>query len=421
MTVFSLLFVGMLNMLAVASLLVMLLSVTILYFTRWKAYEKVVLLAEEQALRIVSLEKNRPEASAATSGRREKTPAVSIVVTSEGEGALIKRNLESLLNQRLADFEVVVANASSEEDETFIVVSELQKKYPHLRQTFVPKVHRNIDQHKLALTLGIRSAKAPWVVVMLPDDVPESRDWLYHLSTHFTNDKDVVFGYSNYDNSIGSPGRRAVFQNGKRFLQQAQAALEGKAVGCGGTNVAFRREWFLQSGGFVDSLEVPYGECALLVDARAQEGRVAVELHPDAVTRRTLPNASVLTELYNVADDIFSRLQGRVRGVFVNDAVAGVAIYVAWLSVVLFVCARWLFFGTVECAFLTAWGVDLPQETPHYEWAYLALDLPALLLGVVLLLAPIWAAKRWCTALNERNFGIYVWWFELLQPWRNSH
>lgn len=416
----SAVFVDMSNMVAIISLFGLALSAMILAATRLWAFEKVVRLAREQALRVVDGEEEKQEFSSVGKGADPEFPMVSIVVTSENDGYRIERSLQALFRQRFESFEVVVANASDEMDKTNLIVKQLQQAEPRLRQTFVPKAHRNIDLHKLALTLGIRAAKAPWVVLMRPDEIPESHDWLVHMASHFTEERDVVLGYSNYQDSLRVPGRRAVFQQAKRFLRQAAAALDGKAVGCGQGNVAFRRDWFLRSGGFIDSLQFPYGECALLVDARAEEGRVAVELHPDARTRRLLPGIACLKEQYRMEDATYRHLQGRRRGVFVKERIAGIAVYSAWLSALLFLVARLSVCFDGQCPPLNGkW--DFSMVTPVYELHHLALDAPAFLLIVLLLIAPILSAKRWCAVLNERNFGAYVWCFELLQPWRKSH
>ena len=57
--------------------------------------------------------------------------------------------------------------------------------------------------------------------------------------------------------------------------------------------MAFRREWFLQSGGFAGSLDLPFGACALLA-ARADARRVAVEMHPASVVRQVMPDWETL-------------------------------------------------------------------------------------------------------------------------------
>lgn len=411
----------MLSILTLIALGLLFLSALVLYFCRWRAFRSVVKLAKEQAHVTIAPDRISSQVHQTHSALNDGTPRVSLILPSLNDGWWMNRNLKYWLEQRCENFEVVVADASDEaEEETANIVKRLQQEYSHLRYTRVPLTHRNIHSRKLALTLGIRAARAPWVVILPPDGSPENRDWLARMSKHFSEDVDVVMGYLNYDDSIGAPGRRAVYQTAKRFAQQAEAAIKGTPIGCSEGNIALRREWFLGLGGFVDSLEVPYGECTLLVDARAEEGRVAVELHPEAAVRRQLPDEVLLQEERRQQEDIFNRLLSRRRWVYLRETLAQVFIYLAIMATLSYAFLRWVFFQGGQYPELRVLGFDLPVDLPRYEWSQLAYDIPAALLLLLLLIAPILAANRWTKALGERPFGLYTWTYELLQPWRNA-
>lgn len=411
----------MLNTLTLIALGLLLLSALILYLCRWRAFGSVVKLAKEQAHFTIAPDRISSQIHQNTDVSYDGTPQVSLILPSLNDGWWMERNLKYWLQQRSHNFEVIVADASDEaEDETENIVKRLQQEFKHLRYTRVPLTHRNIHSRKLAVTLGIRAARAPWVVILPPDGSPENKDWLARISKHFTKDVDVVMGYLNYDDSIGSPGRRAVYQTARRFAQQAEAAIKGTPIGCSEGNVALRREWFLELGGFIDSLEVPYGECALLVDARAEKGRVAVELHPEAAVRRHLPDEAILAEERRQQEHVYDRLISRHRWVFLRESIAQIFIYLAIFATLSYGFLRWVYFQGGQYPELRALGFTLPVELPRYEWSQLAYDIPTALLLILLLVAPIVAANRWCKALGERPFGTYTWTYELLQPWRKT-
>ena len=131
----------------------------------------------------------------------------------------------------------------------------------------------------MAVALGVRAARAPWVVVVEPDSRPTSDEWLQHLATHFTDENDVVMGYANYEHEEASAVPEANRLRAWDWARSARSVLAGHAAAADGGHVAFRREWFLQSGGFAGSLDLPFGACALLA-ARADARRVAVEIAP---------------------------------------------------------------------------------------------------------------------------------------------
>ena len=58
---------------------------------------------------------------------------VSVILTCSNKAELLRQNLEAFLKQDYPSFEVVVVDECSE-DETQEVLSELQKKYPHLQK-----------------------------------------------------------------------------------------------------------------------------------------------------------------------------------------------------------------------------------------------------------------------------------------------
>lgn len=220
--------------------------------------------------------------------RRVARPAISVVVASENDDWWIERHLPLLLQQETTfPFEVVVADTSDSEDETRNIVQRLQTEHPNLRYTFVPPSHRNLYPRKLALTLGVRSARAPWVVVMTPSSVPVSSAWLEHLLQHCTDQSDVVVGYVEATSDLEQPA--ALLKDVEWQACNLRLWLKHRAASCESTNVVLRKSWALEQGLFTDSLDLPFGECALLV-SRAETDRVALCLHPNSFVQQALPD-----------------------------------------------------------------------------------------------------------------------------------
>ena len=185
-------------------LAVTLVSVLLLAWLRWGAFSSLMKLATEQ--RQQSLPACETSSLHSLKEERHLPPRVSIVVPCENDGWWMERHLEYLLKPNFDRFEVIVADASDAEDSTVHFVKRLQMQYPHLRYTAVPEANHNIVRRKLTLTLGVKAAWSPWVVFINPEGAPDSPNWLAQLACHFHDETDVVMGYANYDDSVGSPG-----------------------------------------------------------------------------------------------------------------------------------------------------------------------------------------------------------------------
>ena len=239
-------------------LLLLLVAVVLNVYLRSTAFKTVIACADEQSARV--LPEPPVEGGVVGMSTGPVDPEVSIVVPVQNEADALSRHLPLFLSQRFARYEVVVANAAAEDALTADVVKNFQDHHAHLRYTFVPESRRrNVDAHKVAVALGIRAARAPWVVVVEPDCAPSSNEWLQHLSTHFTDENDVVMGYANYEEAEGGAVSEPERERALHWARCVRSVLSGHAAAADSCHVAFRREWFLQSGGFAGSLDMPFG------------------------------------------------------------------------------------------------------------------------------------------------------------------
>ncbi|MBF1076572.1 MAG: glycosyltransferase, partial [Prevotellaceae bacterium] len=237
----------------VLPLFLLLLSVGLNVYFRATAFKSVIACADAQSARV--LPAPPVEGGVVGTAAAPLDPLVSIILPVQNEAETLSRHLPQFLTQRFGPYEVVVANAAGEDGAVVDVVTRFQAQHGHLRYTFVPESRRrNVDAHKVAVALGVRAARAPWVVVVEPDSRPTSDEWLQHLATHFTDENDVVMGYANYEHEEASAVPEANRLRAWDWARSARSVLAGHAAAADGGHVAFRREWFLQSGGFAGSL-----------------------------------------------------------------------------------------------------------------------------------------------------------------------
>ncbi len=120
-------------------------------------------------------------------------PRASIVIVSQDCCAALEHGLPSLLEQDYPQYEVVVVDAAST-DYTKEVIKRLSQRYDHLRSTFISSDNQIGDIDQYALMLGLRSARADWVLITTPGCEADSDEWLKRMMRHADSNTDLVIG-----------------------------------------------------------------------------------------------------------------------------------------------------------------------------------------------------------------------------------
>lgn len=206
---------------------------------------------------------------------------VSVVVRSFNDGETLARLLPDLLGQEYTPgFEVIVVNEGSS-DETTAIVESLSGTFDNLYLTFTPDDGLNVSSKKLAVTLGVKAARNPIVVLLNADAVMPSSKWLSRITLPFLDrNVDVVLGYSSpnllHDKE---PGRRhRAFNQTEESVAWISEALGGRPYRGSESNLAFRRKVFFDNKGFSRSLNLREGVDDIFVNEITDGGNTAVEL-----------------------------------------------------------------------------------------------------------------------------------------------
>lgn len=330
-------------------------------------------------------------------------PRMSLVIPCYNCDEELAVTVRELLTQDFADFEIVLVDEASTDD-TRDLLRHLAELHPCVRTTFVPETARYVDRRKLAITLGVRAARAEWVVVTRSDVRPDTTQWLSRLYEKMNPDVDFVIGYANYGDDGTPPTRRAIFEHLRRQLRCYRAA-QGRAVGADITNLALRRRYFLEGRGYEQSLTVPCGEDYLLVDALATRGRTAVCACATAAVHREAPYPTLLTEARTTLCETLHHLSRRGRLYLWREHAAACCTYLFLLTLLVYIGLR------------TATTV----LTATYPLPYLAPDIAAFFALVIVITLPTCLLRRTCRVLGERTFSfLLMMHYALLQPWRGA-
>lgn len=209
---------------------------------------------------------------------------VSVVICARNEAENIKRFLPKVLEQQYPDFEVIVVNDCSSDD-TDMLLSSMLGQYPNLRVTSINQDAKFMYNKKLALTVGIKSAKHDWVLLTDADCYPESPHWLASMAQRFVKPTELVIGYGGYEAAPGLLNKIIRYDTMFNAMAYLSAAINGRAYMAVGRNLAYRRDLFFGHRGFASHSHILSGDDDLFVRDAATRTNTAVSLSPESFTR----------------------------------------------------------------------------------------------------------------------------------------
>lgn len=212
-------------------------------------------------------------------------PAAVVVFAHDDDEALAEMLPQVLRQEYAPGFEVIVVNDGDSADVHDVVV-QLMAHYPNLYFTAAPDGARNLSRKKLALTLGIKAAKAPVIVHTTSMARIASTKWLESIMRHFEPDGavNVVIGYAaapkDEDRKFGAIAR--AFDSAAHDLPWISSAVARHPWRGTEHNLAYRRELFFRNKGFSRHLNLRDGDDDIFISEIARGYNTAAELSPES-------------------------------------------------------------------------------------------------------------------------------------------
>jgi biofilm PGA synthesis N-glycosyltransferase PgaC len=211
----------------------------------------------------------------------ENSKEVSIVICAHNEQENLKSFLPGILEQDYPKFEVIVVNDCSEDD-TKWVLQDFACKYANLKIVEIKEHIQLKHSKKFALTMGIKAAKNPYLLMTDADCQPNSSNWLKEMAGSFQENKDIVLGYSPYFKFPGFLNRLIRFETTHTAMSYLSYAIKGDAYMGVGRNLAYTKDLFFTNKGFTDHMHIKSGDDDLFVNATANRHNVEINIAPDA-------------------------------------------------------------------------------------------------------------------------------------------
>lgn len=209
---------------------------------------------------------------------------VSVIICARNEEENLTRFLPSVLEQKYPDYEVIVVNDCSEDD-SYNVLGNFKKKYPHLQISDVNKDSKFTHSKKFAQFIGIKAAKNDLLVLTDADCRAESDQWLKTMVSGFVGDIDFVLGYGGYFRQKGLLNRYIRYDSLTIAMQYLSMAIRGVPYMGVGRNLAYRKSVFFEKKGFGSYNHLISGDDDLFVNSNAVKNNTAVEFRTEAHTR----------------------------------------------------------------------------------------------------------------------------------------
>jgi poly-beta-1,6-N-acetyl-D-glucosamine synthase len=215
--------------------------------------------------------------------KSEKLPPVSVVICARNEYDNLVNFLPIVLEQDYPDFEVVLVNDFSQDDSYFLL-KDYEKKYPHFR---VVHLHENVnffEGKKLALAVGIKSAKNDIVLLIDADCKPIGKSWIRSVASRYDDRTELVLGYGGYNTRPGLLNKLIRFDTLNIAMQYMGMALAGSPYMGVGRNLSYRKSLFYKNKGFTSHYKLKSGDDDLFVNQAAKAQNTQVVLEPQSLT-----------------------------------------------------------------------------------------------------------------------------------------
>jgi poly-beta-1,6-N-acetyl-D-glucosamine synthase len=214
---------------------------------------------------------------------KQSLDPVSVIICAKNEADNLRKNLPDILEQDYPEFQVIVVNDGSNDD-TPIILSEMQKKYKHLYVTQIEHTHPYPHAKKLAQTIGVKAARFDQLLFIDADCRPVSANWIRCMQSNFLPKKEIVLGYGAYEKKKGMVNlfvRMDTLWIAQQYFSFAIRKIPYMGVG---RNLAYRRSLFFNNKGFANQLHLQSGDDDLFVNQTASKSNVAIEMDHDSIT-----------------------------------------------------------------------------------------------------------------------------------------
>ncbi len=213
--------------------------------------------------------------------RRGDLPPVTVLVCAWNELENLKELLPRLDSQNYPEYEVIVLDDRSW-DGTNDYLEAQAAHWHHIRHIRIGEAHDYITPKKYAITIGMKHALYPVMLMTDADCRPAGDNWIGAMVSQLSGDKEIVLGYSPYFPGSGLLNwfiRCETFYAAVQYMSLARVGLAYMGVG---RNLMYRKDLFFNKKGFYNHKNVTGGDDDLFINETATAANVAINPDPES-------------------------------------------------------------------------------------------------------------------------------------------
>ena len=207
---------------------------------------------------------------------------VSVIVCAKNEEQNLKKLIPILLSQNYEKYEVIIINDGSW-DGSHQYLEELSQSYSILKNIFLDPNKKIQSGKKLAITLGIKSAKFNQLLFTDADCIPNTENWIKSMSHCKTPKRDIVLGYSPYVKNKGLLNWFIRTETQLTAFMYLGAAGRGFNYMSVGRNWSYSKQAFFAVKGFAKNQHIMAGDDDLQLQEFSKKGfKSSINSHSDS-------------------------------------------------------------------------------------------------------------------------------------------
>lgn len=202
----------------------------------------------------------------------EGEPFVSIVLAARNAGESALNCLHALLEQNYprSQYEIIIVDDQST-DGTFDLLTRFAQMHP---VTVLQNLRRGKyrSAKKSALELGVARAQGEIVLFTDADCLP-GKNWLRGMVDYFDEETGLVAGFSPQIAEKKMTSHLLTLDAGAAAFVAAATVSAGHGITCSGRNLAYRKEAFMDAGGFAAAPDSLSGDDDFILQAISRHAR----------------------------------------------------------------------------------------------------------------------------------------------------
>lgn len=214
---------------------------------------------------------------------------ISIVIAAKDQAHQLINLIPKLLEQNYPTFELVIISDNSN-DETAHLIKEFKQTHENIKFTNLDSAVTTIKGRKFPISIGIKTATYDHILFTEPDCIPSSKEWLANMARNFQQKKEIIVGYSTYENKKGLFNSLIHYDQLHNAMLYFSCILAKIPYMGNGKNMAYSREVFYRRKGFAGLSHIQLGEDDLFINRAATPNNCAIEISPNSHIISSVPS-----------------------------------------------------------------------------------------------------------------------------------